>query len=197
MIIATSTTALLASTSTVATKIHHTRKKIKNTTQPLPSSSKSQNNHHHNHKTQVGEKEEDNHKTQIGEKKKGNHKTQIGEKKEERQRGKNPHKSTIANQTTKQNTHTHTHTHKPTISNLYKSKPITSIYCTMTHYNPDPLQPRPTTHHPTATRFDLHPSTNRLVKTWTSRSMNHDPQEPTPWPSDRRTHNPCPSEHNC
>ena len=72
--------------------------------------------------------------TQIGEKKEDNHKTQIGEKKEERQRGKNPH----PNPPLPIKPPSKTHTHKPTTANLYKSKPIMPIYCTMTHYDLDP-----------------------------------------------------------
>ena len=73
-----------------------------------------------------------------------------------------------------------THTHKPTKANLHKSKPITTIYYTMTHHAPDPLRPRPKTHHPATTKFNSHPTT--------SRSVTHDPQEPKPRPSDHRTH---------
>ncbi|KAM3735740.1 hypothetical protein ACB098_10G109800 [Castanea mollissima] len=46
---------------------------------------------------------------------------------------------------------------QPTMANLHNSKPTAPICCTMTtatHHAPDPLRPRFTNHHPTATRSD-------------------------------------------
>ena len=48
----------------------------------------------------------------------------------------------------------------PTMANLHKSKPITPIYCTMTHHTPNPLRPKPTTHHPATTKFDSKPQSS-------------------------------------
>ena len=166
MVTATSATTLPTSTSTVATKIHHTKKKEKKkTAHPLPSSSKSQNNRHHNHKTQISEKKENNHKTRIG------------EKKEERQSGK------LITPASK----THTHTQKPTTANFHKSKPIMTIHCTTTHYDPNTQPtislPLDSTHTPaivTTTHTDHNP-----------KSQTHNPN-PANHNSKSQTHNPYP-----